>query len=93
MAYPRTIMLSAALALSVAMPAAAQDTKHVKWNDDGTVELSMDPEYGGVIKTTREELGALFGPGEKPSADAARRRLSPGSPRAPGRARRWRSDP
>ena len=66
MAYPRTIMLSAALALSVAMPAAAQDTKHVKWNDDGTVELSMDPEYGGVIKTTREELGALFGPGLKP---------------------------
>ena len=54
------------LALCVAAADAATVGKYVTWNDDGTVELRMDPEYGGVIKTTRDELGALFGPGLKP---------------------------
>src|SRR5262245_3498913 len=66
MAYTRTIAALALIGLAAASPSLAQDTKHVKWLDDGTVELTMDPEYGGVIKTTRDELGALFGPGQKP---------------------------
>jgi multiple sugar transport system substrate-binding protein len=66
MAYSKTLMLSAAMAVAVALPAFGQDGKHVRWHDDGTVELITDPEYEGRILTTREELGALFGPGEKP---------------------------
>jgi multiple sugar transport system substrate-binding protein len=66
MAYTRTIAALALIGLAAASPSLAQDTKHVKWLADGSVELIMDPEYGGVIKTTREELGALFGPGQKP---------------------------
>jgi multiple sugar transport system substrate-binding protein len=66
MPYTRTIAAAALISLAAASPSLAQDTKHVKWLDDGTVELTMDPEYGGTIKTTREELGALFGPGQKP---------------------------
>jgi multiple sugar transport system substrate-binding protein len=61
-------LLCGAAGLSFAASAAGAATvgKYVTWNDDGTVELRMDPEYGGVIKTTREELGALFGPDQKP---------------------------
>jgi multiple sugar transport system substrate-binding protein len=70
MAHPKMFLLSAAAALAIALPAfapaSAQDTKHVKWHDDGTVDLIMDPEYGGTITTTKDELGALFGPGQKP---------------------------
>lgn len=67
MHFRRSLLAAAGLALVFSGSAAvAQDTPHVKWHDDGTVELIMDAEYGGVIKTTREELGALFGPGEKP---------------------------
>ena len=70
MAHPKMFLLSAAAALAIALPAfapaGAQDTKHVKWHDDGTVDLIMDPEYGGTITTTKDELGALFGPGQKP---------------------------
>lgn len=39
----------------------------VVWNDDGTVELHLGSFYDdAVIVTTREELGGLFGPDEKP---------------------------
>jgi multiple sugar transport system substrate-binding protein len=49
----------------IASAAAAQE--HVRWNDDGTVDLMLGPDYDNVvITTTREELGTLFGPEEKP---------------------------
>src|SRR4029453_13683214 len=70
MACPKFVLFSAAGALlaslAVAMPAFAQDTKHVHWHDNGTVDLILDPEYGGTITATRDDLGALFGPGQKP---------------------------
>jgi len=66
MAHPKMFLLSAAVALAIASPAFAQDTKHVKWHADGTVDLILDPEYGGTITTTKDELGSLFGPGQKP---------------------------
>ena len=49
--------------LLMAGGATAQD-KHVKWHDDDSVDLILDD--GTVIKTTRDDLGSLFGPGEKP---------------------------
>ncbi|MDX6748653.1 extracellular solute-binding protein [Geminicoccaceae bacterium 1502E] len=52
---------AAALAL-LAVPAAAGD--FVTWHDDGTVDLVM--EDGTTLKTSREELGGLFGPDQKP---------------------------
>ncbi len=61
-----TLMLSTVLCAAAGAPVLAQDTPHVKWHDDGTVELITDPEYGATIRTTREELGSLFGPGQKP---------------------------
>lgn len=64
----RTLLASTALLALIAGAAAAQDTPHVTWNDDGTVTLKSDPEYGMEITTTREELGTLFGPGEQPFA-------------------------
>lgn len=51
----------AALAL-VAVPASAG--QHVTWHDDGTVDLVM--EDGTTLETSREELGGLFGPDQKP---------------------------
>ena len=61
----RTALLGAALTAAVAGAAHAQG-KHVKWHEDGTVDLIM--QDGTVIKTTRKELGSLFGPGRKPFA-------------------------
>ncbi len=47
--------------------ATAVSAQQVRWNDDGTVDLMLGPDYDdAVITTTREELGSLFGPGEKP---------------------------
>jgi multiple sugar transport system substrate-binding protein len=58
-----TLLGAAAIAL-LATDAAAQG---VRWNDDGTVDLMLGPDYDdAVITTTREELGSLFGPDEKP---------------------------
>ena len=58
------LLLGAAGAL-VATAAAAQE--HVRWNDDGTVDLMLGPDYDdAVITATQEELGTLFGPDEKP---------------------------
>lgn len=52
---------AAALAL-VAVPASAG--QYVTWHDDGTVDLVM--EDGTTLETSREELGGLFGPDQKP---------------------------
>ena len=49
-------------ALAIALPAVAG--KHVNWKDDGTVDLIH--EDGTVINITREQLGAAYGPDEKP---------------------------
>ena len=57
------ISAGVALAALTAANAQAQDG-HVTWHDDGSVDLIM--EDGAVIKTSRDELGSLFGPGEKP---------------------------
>ena len=58
------VLLGAAAAL-VATAAAAQE--HVRWNDDGTVDLMLGPDYDdAVITATQEELGTLFGPDQKP---------------------------
>ncbi len=64
----RTLLASTAVLALMAAPALAQDTPHVTWNDDGTVTLTSDPEYGFEITMPVEELGALFGPGEQPFA-------------------------
>jgi multiple sugar transport system substrate-binding protein len=62
--WRRTLLGAAATAL-ITTTAAAQE--HVRWNDDGTVDLMLGPDYDNVvITTTREELGTLFGPDEKP---------------------------
>ena len=49
-------------ALAIALPAVAG--KHVNWKDDGTVDLIH--EDGTIINITREQLGAAYGPDEKP---------------------------
>lgn len=62
--WQRALLGAAATAL-IASTAMAQE--HVRWNDDGTVDLMLGPDYDNVvITTTREELGTLFGPDEKP---------------------------
>ena len=59
------MLLGAAATALLATAAAAQE--HVRWNDDDTVDLMLGPDYDDVvITTTREELGTLFGPDEKP---------------------------
>lgn len=63
-----SLLVTTAVSALLASTAMAQDTPHVQWHDDGTVTLTSDPEYGMTITTTREELGALFGPGEQPFA-------------------------
>ena len=58
--------LLAGAALSVLTFAAAQ-AQHVEWKDDGTVELKLGPDYDdAVITAHKDDMGALFGPGEKP---------------------------
>ena len=47
--------------------ATGASAQNVRWNDDGTVDLMLGPDYDdAVITTTREQLGTLFGPDEKP---------------------------
>lgn len=60
----RGIAVAVAAAIGLAAAAAQADSKYVTWNDDGSVDLKMAD--GTVITTSREELGTLFGPGEKP---------------------------
>jgi multiple sugar transport system substrate-binding protein len=65
MGYRQRALLGAAAMALFASAATAQE--HVRWNDDGTVDLMLGPDYDNtVITTTREELGALFGPDQKP---------------------------
>lgn len=66
MTLHRSLLVGAAICAMATAPAMAQDSEHVTWHDDGTVDLIMDPDYGATITTTRDELGTLFGPGEKP---------------------------
>ena len=57
-------LLGAAAIVLIATGAAAQG---VRWNDNGTVDLMLGPDYdNAVITATQEELGTLFGPDEKP---------------------------
>jgi hypothetical protein len=49
------------------LAAGATAQEHVRWNDDGTVDLMLGSDYdNAVITTNREELGTLFGPDEQP---------------------------
>jgi len=65
MGYRQRALLGAAALALFASAAMAQE--HVRWNEDGTVDLMLGPDYDDtVITTTREELGTLFGPDEKP---------------------------
>ncbi|MDF1585855.1 extracellular solute-binding protein [Marinimicrococcus flavescens] len=56
------LMGGAAVLALAAAPAAAGE--YVTWHDDGTVDLVM--EDGTTLKTSRDELGGLFGPDQKP---------------------------
>ena len=59
--------LLAGAALSVFSLAAAQAGEFVEWKDDGTVLLKLGKDYDDAVITARkEDMGALFGPDEKP---------------------------
>jgi multiple sugar transport system substrate-binding protein len=59
--------LLAGAALSVLSLATAQAQDHVEWKDDGTFLLKLGADYDdAVITAHKDDLGALFGPGEKP---------------------------
>ena len=58
--FKTLLLATAATALGVASAAA----QTVNWRDDGGADLILDD--GTVIATAPGELGALFGPGEKP---------------------------
>ena len=61
----RARCLGVAAATLLASTAMAQE--HVKWNDDGTVDLMLGADYDNtVITVDQEQLGSLFGPDEKP---------------------------
>lgn len=65
MRFPYRSLLGATVTVLMASTAMAQE--HVRWNDDGTVELMLGPDYDDtVILTTREELGTAFGPDKLP---------------------------
>ena len=57
----KTLMLATA---ATALCASAASAQTVNWRDDGGADLILDD--GTVIATAPGELGALFGPGEKP---------------------------
>ncbi len=59
----KSVALGAALAVASFATAHAQG-EHVKWHDDGKVDLVM--EDGTTITTNDKEIGSIFGPGEKP---------------------------
>ncbi len=61
----KTTGLCAVAATFLASTAMAQE--YVKWNDDGTVDLMLGSDYDDTVITVKQEdLGGLFGPGEKP---------------------------
>ena len=64
---PTRMALLAGAALSVLTLTAAQAQQHVEWKDDGTVLIKLGPDYDdAVITAHKDDMGALFGPGEKP---------------------------
>src|SRR5215218_1788485 len=64
---PSLKALLAGAALGVFAVAAAQAQEHVEWREDGTALLKLGKDYDDAVITARkEDLGALFGPGEKP---------------------------
>jgi len=60
------VAVASSMVASLATGAIAQE--HVKWNgDDGSVDLMLGADYDNtVITVERDQLGSLFGPGEKP---------------------------
>ena len=59
--------LLAGAALGVFSLASAQAGEFVEWRDDGTVLLKLGKDYDdAVITANKADLGALFGPDEKP---------------------------
>ena len=59
--------LLAGAALGVFSLASAQAGEFVEWQDDGTVLLKLGKDYDdAVITANKADLGALFGPDEKP---------------------------
>ncbi len=60
------VAVASSMVSSLASGAIAQE--HVKWNgDDGSVDLMLGADYDNtVITVEREQLGSIFGPGEKP---------------------------
>ena len=59
-----SITLAALAIAALTASDALADDKSVTWHDDGSVDLNL--EDGTTITTSREALGTLFGPGEKP---------------------------
>ena len=54
-------------AAAIALMASGAPRRASQWHDDGTVDLMLGPDYDdAVITTTREQLGELFGPDQKP---------------------------
>ena len=47
--------------------AAEVEYKHVKWYDDGSIDI-ITFEDEEVIHLTKEQLGTMFGPGKQPYA-------------------------
>ena len=66
--WPKRVLQSGLLgAAAIALMATGASAQNVRWHDDGTVDLMLGPDYDdAVITTTREQLGTLFGPDEKP---------------------------
>jgi multiple sugar transport system substrate-binding protein len=59
-------LLCGAAAVALGMSGAVAG-EYVDWLDDGRVILKLGPNYdNATIETTREELGGLFGPDQKP---------------------------
>ena len=53
--------------MTALLAGSAYAGQYVEWRDDGSVLLKLGPDYdNAVIETSREELGALFGPDQKP---------------------------
>ena len=63
MASMKALLAGAAFSVFTIVAAQAQN---VEWKDDGTVLLKLGPDYdNAVITANKDDMGALFGPGEK----------------------------
>jgi multiple sugar transport system substrate-binding protein len=62
----RALLIAAASVIAAPL-ASAQE--HVRWNDNGTVDLMLGPDYDNVVITVDQaEMGSLFGPDQQPFA-------------------------